>query len=116
MIEERHNMHVFIEGDESLISPQYRLNRLKRATVEGQHEEHDSSKQQVDSIPKDTIPGEQNPKQNRRHLRPMRSTTQQQHKSETFNQIKEEDSNRSEERRVVKECVRTCRYRWSPNH
>src|SRR3546814_14217957 len=23
---------------------------------------------------------------------------------------------RSEERRVGKECVRTCRYRWSPNH
>src|SRR3546814_11811855 len=23
---------------------------------------------------------------------------------------------RSEERRVVKECVRTCRYRWSPFH
>jgi ribonuclease E len=89
MIEERHNMHVFIEGDESLISPQYRLNRLKRANVEGQHEEHDFSKQQVDSMTKDTIPGEQN----RRHLRPMRSTTQQQHKSETFNQIKEEDSN-----------------------
>src|SRR3546814_16825725 len=24
--------------------------------------------------------------------------------------------NRSEERRVGKECVSTCRYRWSPNH
>src|SRR3546814_11047709 len=23
---------------------------------------------------------------------------------------------RSEDRRVGKECVRTCRYRWSPNH
>src|SRR3546814_11526135 len=25
-------------------------------------------------------------------------------------------SNRSEERRVGKECVSTCRYRWSPSH
>src|SRR3546814_15808759 len=26
------------------------------------------------------------------------------------------DDRRSEERRVGKECVSTCRYRWSPNH
>src|SRR3546814_19919587 len=26
------------------------------------------------------------------------------------------DENRSEERRVGKECVSTCRYRWSPYH
>src|SRR3546814_12819574 len=26
------------------------------------------------------------------------------------------DTDRSEERRVGKECVSTCRYRWSPNH
>src|SRR3546814_19713708 len=28
----------------------------------------------------------------------------------------DEDHLRSEERRVGKECVSTCRYRWSPNH
>src|SRR3546814_20077082 len=26
------------------------------------------------------------------------------------------DGSRSEERRVGQECVRTCRYRWSPDH
>src|SRR3546814_10934026 len=30
--------------------------------------------------------------------------------------IIEWDAGRSEERRVGKECVSTCRYRWSPDH
>src|SRR3546814_18840478 len=33
-----------------------------------------------------------------------------------FSQIKEHFGRRSEERRVGKECVRTCRSRWSPSH
>ena len=35
---------------------------------------------------------------------------------EAFGGVKKLDFNRSEERRVGKECLRLCRSRWSPYH
>lgn len=90
MIEERHNMQVFIEGDESLITPQYRLNRLKRKNIENHSGEHDSSKSssEAHAIKDDSIEG-QNPKQNQRF---PRAPNPHQHKRENINKNNEEDN------------------------
>lgn len=94
MIEERHNMQVFIEGDESLISPQYRLNRIKRKNAEGPlgEAEQPKSKSEI-SIAKDNLSEEKNSKQKRHHSRSMHSQPQQHHKHDAFSPITEEESN-----------------------
>src|SRR3546814_18354154 len=48
------------------------------------------------------------------HHRLRRSTAGDDHRH--AQQYREPARRRSEERRVGKECVSTCRYRWSPNH
>lgn len=93
MIEERHNLQVFIEGDESLISPQYRLSRLKRKNIENHPGESDSSKSSSETpvIKSDSIE-DHTPKQNRRLPRAPHVQHQHQQKRETLNKKNEEDS------------------------
>lgn len=94
MIEERHNMQVFIEGDESLISPQYRFSRLKRKNVEGHLGDSEPLKSQPEvSINEDNIMEERNSKHKRHRPRPMRSQPQQQQKHDISNTTKEEGNN-----------------------
>ncbi|OJX10167.1 MAG: hypothetical protein BGO77_07660 [Caedibacter sp. 37-49] len=79
VIEERHNMSVFIEGDESLISPQYRLNRIKRKNAEIQDNDSETS-QLAREIPanKDSISEEKSDKQKPRRSKSRRPQPQQQ--------------------------------------
>ncbi|MBN9413020.1 MAG: ribonuclease E/G [Candidatus Paracaedimonas acanthamoebae] len=93
MIEERHKMLVFVEGDETLISPQYRLNRIKRKNAEDLSGETELSKSQEASAAKDNLTEEKNFKRNRHHQRSSHSQSQQPHKNDAFNSKKETEDN-----------------------
>src|SRR3546814_16689748 len=61
----------------------------------------------INSLDKDGLPVAQ---------RPIKRVPGYQQVSDHDQALVLDERNRSEERRVGKECVRTCRSRWSPNH